>query len=696
MYSESYQSAIKTQVELDREIYLQCASDKYDLIQNLLNSGADPLREFSREEISSMRSEAAARDGASIKIAGATHLEESFSAFFLPPRNKFPPTVLHRATHLGCVDVVELILSRNLVARPILSEILEISISTKNNDLTTRLLEKFGLEILTAAAIQQACAKSSMPVLEALFKTGEDISGLASIVLEAAIQNGAASALKIFRKNKIEFEPTLNQWKTAISNGSMDLLRELVTSSKILKEYKVPIIRNAIARGEVDRVSLLIAAGLGEESLFYLPDHLQNTEKQALSTFLSLARYITNTDALASTQIEEVLGLSRRELVARAVDCKDLFTTRENISLRQNPFIRVALRAAYLAAVISPDDEATAKLQMRSLLQNDVARISSTKGLSWERYARSIDQESVLESHLPEVVRDLTDAILLPTWVYLNNHVLVGEAQAERGRPLANHLHDFDFEPYANRGDKILEEKRQHFESCAGSLYLRGKSTLCVTLLSRRWLKEVNEITVELRRGKVGLEWNALFDPVVLSNGMRAVCLTSTAQLVDEGNALQHCVGLGGYDRGCATGAKQIISIRDANNRSLATLELSITHLRSEIPLGMGRFGKVLQFQGERNSKPEINAKLAWDEVVGKVVAGKIKCNSSLGMSEDSKLKLSDQPFYRSFGYMREKVGEVVPQLFERYSEISHDAKGGYAVKFLDPSLRELFLSELE
>lgn len=53
---------------------------------------------------------------------------------------------------------------------------------------------------------------------------------------------------------------------------------------------------------------------------------------------------------------------------------------------------------------------------------------------------------------------------------------------------------------------------------------------------------------------------------------VRVVPLSTTAQLVEEGLRLNHCVG--GYDGACRTGRTHILSVRDAAGASLATVEL--------------------------------------------------------------------------------------------------------------------------
>lgn len=91
--------------------------------------------------------------------------------------------------------------------------------------------------------------------------------------------------------------------------------------------------------------------------------------------------------------------------------------------------------------------------------------------------------------------------------------------------------------------------------------------------------------------------WPALC-PIWLSpcGSYRFIPLTSAGGLVDEGNALNHCVG--GYYPQCRRGDTQILSLRtDAGH--VATLELLITHLPGN-PLNIS----VGQFKARDDTRP--------------------------------------------------------------------------------------------
>ena len=93
---------------------------------------------------------------------------------------------------------------------------------------------------------------------------------------------------------------------------------------------------------------------------------------------------------------------------------------------------------------------------------------------------------------------------------------------------------------------------------------------------SARWhreaMAEVNRATsVDTERST----WPCLLkQPVELAPGCFAVSLGNADVLAEEGRQMQHCVG--GYWRHCFLGTSHIVSLRDANGKSLSTLEISL------------------------------------------------------------------------------------------------------------------------
>ena len=74
------------------------------------------------------------------------------------------------------------------------------------------------------------------------------------------------------------------------------------------------------------------------------------------------------------------------------------------------------------------------------------------------------------------------------------------------------------------------------------------------------------------------------------------VPLASAQDLVDEGNALSHCVG--GYYDACRSGSTQILSLREAGERA-ATIELVVNDCNRSLHIEVG------QFKARCNGRPE-------------------------------------------------------------------------------------------
>lgn len=91
--------------------------------------------------------------------------------------------------------------------------------------------------------------------------------------------------------------------------------------------------------------------------------------------------------------------------------------------------------------------------------------------------------------------------------------------------------------------------------------------------------------------------WPGLCAPWSTPDGQYAIVpLVTASELVEEGNALDHCVG--GYYSQCRTGDTQILSLRDGSAR-VATIELHVADRSGGgLTLGMG------QFKAQRNRRP--------------------------------------------------------------------------------------------
>ena len=170
-------------------------------------------------------------------------------------------------------------------------------------------------------------------------------------------------------------------------------------------------------------------------------------------------------------------------------------------------------------------------------------------------------------------------------------------------------------------------------------------------------------------------EWKPLFsDPEYRFEWGKTtyffVPLTSSQQLVDEGSAMSHCVGKGGYSDKCSKGTHHIVSIRkivDGKMTRVSTLELE-----------SGKEGKIsiIQNRGIHNHDPEDGAKKGAEEFLVAIKEKRVHLNDNPGeINKDSKKQSkleefkSKYPYLVSIGFIptREKVLAVL----EHYKKVS-------------------------
>ncbi|MCC5806302.1 MAG: PcfJ domain-containing protein, partial [Opitutales bacterium] len=113
----------------------------------------------------------------------------------------------------------------------------------------------------------------------------------------------------------------------------------------------------------------------------------------------------------------------------------------------------------------------------------------------------------------------------------------------------------------------------------------------------RRVLREAREYEQELvRRRRVDntpLQWESHgWDLEIESSGLSIKELLSSDALIEEGAAMLHCVGGGGYARMCATGNSAIFSVCQSERR-VGTVELRLSRNRPPV---------IAQAQARRNS----------------------------------------------------------------------------------------------
>jgi len=115
---------------------------------------------------------------------------------------------------------------------------------------------------------------------------------------------------------------------------------------------------------------------------------------------------------------------------------------------------------------------------------------------------------------------------------------------------------------------------------------------------SARWHRMIWDDTGQLDQNDEHLHsWLCLLpERVQLDSSVSAVSLGNSQALALEGKRMQHCVG--GYAIRCFLGESHIISLRDSNDRSLSTLEITTDKYNE-------RHLKIVQHKSHRNYTPD-------------------------------------------------------------------------------------------
>ncbi len=152
--------------------------------------------------------------------------------------------------------------------------------------------------------------------------------------------------------------------------------------------------------------------------------------------------------------------------------------------------------------------------------------------------------------------------------------------------------------------------KRAHLQVVAGGIrddLLMRYSAMELIRQSERWHREISRaaaVALTAEASTAVEEWPPL-PRLPIRIGELTVCsLTNTVQLQLEGAQLNHCVSV--YARSCMYGNSNIVSIRDAHGKSLATAEISI-NLDEEGKL----VPSVVQHQAHSNLEPIRECKAA-------------------------------------------------------------------------------------
>ena len=166
----------------------------------------------------------------------------------------------------------------------------------------------------------------------------------------------------------------------------------------------------------------------------------------------------------------------------------------------------------------------------------------------------------------------------------------------------------FDFlDAIGNAGDFLARRSREKTVSAeeheikSSERWLKAPQTFGMFRLvewSARWHRMMWDYAgLSDRRDEELDRWPLLLpERVQLSDSVQAVSLGTPRALAEEGQRMQHCVG--GYSIPCFLGESHIISLRDSDDRSLSTLEVTTDKYNE-------RYFKIVQHKGYENRTPD-------------------------------------------------------------------------------------------
>ncbi len=148
--------------------------------------------------------------------------------------------------------------------------------------------------------------------------------------------------------------------------------------------------------------------------------------------------------------------------------------------------------------------------------------------------------------------------------------------------------------------DKGMAEVHGATTKAAIKLLARNKSLAGMAELSRDWHNNLGDVAAVAARAARGRTWPKAFKDRVAPNGFSLRCLTTPAQLLEEGVAMDNCVAT--YVGACLIRSCVIVSVRDAGGVPRATVELV---------RGDDGGVVVVQASGPRNAVPSAEASAA-------------------------------------------------------------------------------------
>lgn len=153
----------------------------------------------------------------------------------------------------------------------------------------------------------------------------------------------------------------------------------------------------------------------------------------------------------------------------------------------------------------------------------------------------------------------------------------------------------FDWDDVARLAERVMPDPKGR---CAfyRSLFDRREGAIeTIRAFSETFHRELNRRLAESASGLGSLSWPALL-PDVQIDGLQVVSLATPGALIEEGRALEHCVGT--YALRCLLEPVHVVSLRDAKNRPLSTAELRLEQGDT------GFYVRIVQHRGRRNRRP--------------------------------------------------------------------------------------------
>ena len=220
------------------------------------------------------------------------------------------------------------------------------------------------------------------------------------------------------------------------------------------------------------------------------------------------------------------------------------------------------------------------------------------------------------------------------------------------------------------------------FRNC----FLDDKITSDIADICKHWRRPGNQIPAPLRPIKAQLDWYPYIETSVnVGDGFSIVPLKSWQDLIDEGEALEHCTGRGSYATSCQKGEIHMLSVRQ-----YGIPKGTVTLAKAK---GFGSWKKKI-FLGKNGSKPTEEENAAWDRFEKLVLAGQIQTCTVSGITDEAKAGIPGlSPAEQFIGFpMKEAafyIGSIIKFLQERVSTERAYTKRSIGL-FSDAVLEEL------